>query len=133
MPSAMQNLEARKNDIVMEIARLGDMRAGSISQNFRRCGKPGCHCSRPDDPGHGPYYAYTWKEQGKTHTRNLRPGQELDRLRNQVEHYRSFRGLCRELVDVSEQICDLRGCEDDPGQWMKKKRLTSSARRSPGR
>jgi hypothetical protein len=68
MPSTLQDLEARRDAILLEIARTGDMRAGSISENYRKCGKSSCRCAQPDDPGHGPYYAYTWKEDGKTRT-----------------------------------------------------------------
>ena len=133
MPSTLQDLEARKQEILVEFARIGDMRAGSITENYRRCGKPACRCARSDDPGHGPYYAYTWKEHGKTRTRNLRPGPDLDRLREQVEHYRRFRRLCRELVEVNEEICDLRALDEDEEGWIKKKRPRSSGRRSPAK
>jgi hypothetical protein len=133
MPSTRQNLETRRKEILLDLARLGDMRAGSITENYRRCGKPACRCARPDDPGHGPYYAYTWKEHGKTCTRNLRPGPELDQLREQVEHYRHFRVLCREFVVVNEEICDLRTLDEDQQGWIKKKRRRSSGKRSPAR
>ena len=133
MPSTLQDLEARRDAILLEIARTGDMRAGSITENYRKCGKSSCRCAQPDDPGHGPYYAYTWKEDGKTRTRNLRPGPELDRLGRQVEHYRRFRELSLELIDVNEEICDLRSLEDDRQGWVKKKRRSSSGRRSSAR
>jgi hypothetical protein len=133
MASTLRDLEARRDAILAEMAHLGDMRAGSITENYRRCGKPSCRCAAADDPGHGPYYAYTWKEGGKTRTRNLRPGPELDRLRRQVEHYRSFRKLSQELVDINEEICDLRSVEEDQRGWMKKKRRRNSGRRSPAR
>lgn len=133
MPSTLPDLETRRDAILAEIARLGDMRAGSITENYRRCGKASCRCAAPEDPGHGPYYAYTWKEGGKTRTRNLKPGPELDRLRRQVEHYRSFRALSQEFVDVNEEICDLRSAEEGPQGWRKKKRPRTSGRRSRAR
>jgi hypothetical protein len=133
LSSTLQDLETRKQEILLEIAGLGDMRAGSITENYRRCGKPTCHCAQPDDPRHGPYYAYTWNEFGKTRTRSLCPGPELDLLREQVENYRHFRELCREFVAVNEEICDLRTLEKDHRGWIKKKRRRSSGRSSPAR
>jgi hypothetical protein len=47
-------LERRRSELLEELSRLGDFRAGSITVLVRRCGKPGCRCSRPGDPGHGP-------------------------------------------------------------------------------
>ena len=47
-------LERRRAQVLSEIASVGEMRAGSLTARFRRCGKAGCHCARPDDPGHGP-------------------------------------------------------------------------------
>ena len=52
MPSTLQGLEARRDAILLEIARTGDMRAGSITENYRKCGKSLCRCAKPDDPGH---------------------------------------------------------------------------------
>ena len=49
------------------------------------------------------------------------------------EHYRRFRTLCRELVEVNEEICDLRSLVEDQGGWVKRKRQRSSGRRSPAR
>ena len=130
MLSTLRELEARREAILLEIARTGDMRAGSITENYRRCGRSSCHCAKPDEPGHGPYYAYTWKECGKTRTRNLRPGPELDRLRRQVEHYRRFRALSHEHIDENEELSDLRSLDDDREGWAKKKRQRPSGRRS---
>lgn len=42
------------NNQVEGEAVTGDFRRGSVSENYRRCGKPACHCAQPDDPGHGP-------------------------------------------------------------------------------
>ena len=42
-----------------QLAATGDFRRGSISENYRRCGKPNCACAQPDHPGHGPRYLWT--------------------------------------------------------------------------
>ena len=133
MPTTLKELTSRKEAILLELAGLGDMRAGSISENYRRCGSSSCHCAKDDDRRHGPYYAYTWKEEGRTRTRNLRAGPQLDELRVQVAEYRRFRRLSQERVEISEAICDLRSEEKDDSAWVKKKRRRSSRRSSHGR
>jgi hypothetical protein len=71
MPDSLSALEARRADLLRSIADLNDMRPGSIVGAVWRCGKPNCHCARPDDPGHGPNLRLTYKRLGKTFTEAL--------------------------------------------------------------
>ena len=50
MSSTLQELEARRDAVLCEMARLGDMRAGSISENYRTCAgeDQGNDCPKPD-------------------------------------------------------------------------------------
>ena len=48
-----------RSALLRQVAELGDFQPGSISSPTMRCGKPSCHCAKPDDPGHGPYYQLT--------------------------------------------------------------------------
>ena len=48
---------------------LGDLRPGSLTPRYRRCGKPTCHCAAEGAPGHGPSWSLTWAVEGKTRTR----------------------------------------------------------------
>lgn len=57
MPDPLPALEAQRDDILRQMARIGDMRKGSITETFRCCGKPICACYAAGHPGHGPYYA----------------------------------------------------------------------------
>jgi len=42
-----------------QLAAVGDFRRGSVSKNYRKCGKPNCVCAQPDHPGHGPRFLWT--------------------------------------------------------------------------
>jgi len=47
-----------------ELAELGPMHPGSLSEQYNVCGKPGCRCKDPKNPQkHGPYYqlSFTWR------------------------------------------------------------------------
>jgi hypothetical protein len=111
MPSTLETLEARRGRLLRDLARTGDMRPGSISKNYRRCGKAGCWCASPGKRGHGPYFAFTRKVGGHTKTVNLRPGPLLSKIRKEVAAYRRFRQACRELIEINERICHLRAGE----------------------
>ena len=39
-----------------QFATIGDMRPGSLSANFTKCGNPNCHCAHDVGSRHGPYY-----------------------------------------------------------------------------
>jgi len=74
-------LLTQREAILRQIAELGDMRRGTITEVFRSCGKAGCCCSERKHPGHGPYYAFTSMVEG-----NRPSAQALDRPRCQCHH-----------------------------------------------
>jgi hypothetical protein len=71
MPDSLQDLESRRAVLVKQIAGLGDLRSGSISDTSGRCGKPNCRCHQPGNPVHGPNPRLTYKDHGKTVTESL--------------------------------------------------------------
>jgi len=108
MAQSVEALERQRAEILRQMQALGDMRRGSLVEQHLKCGKSPCCCQAPGHPGHGPYFALTRKVQGKTQTRQFRPGPALARVAREVEAYRRFRQLCDELLAVNERLCDVR-------------------------
>ncbi len=108
MPATLASLEAKRTQLYQELSALGDFRRGTISVNFRRCGKRNCACAQPGHPGHGPQYLWNATIGGKSRARNLRLGPEVEKVAREVETYRTFVHLCADLVAVNEQLCDRR-------------------------
>jgi|SRR6516225_9453617 len=108
MQPSLEALESQRQTLFRQLEQLGDFRRGTISVNYRRCGKSNCACARKDHPGHGPQYLWIASVDGKTRARNLRLGPELGKVEQEVERYRSFVRLCQELVEVNDQICQRR-------------------------
>lgn len=108
MPHSLEALERQRAAILEEIGALGDMRRGSIVEQYLKCGKSPCCCKARGHPGHGPYFTFTRKVQAKTQTRQLRPGPALTKLSREVETFHRFRQLCDQLIEVNERLCDLR-------------------------
>lgn len=136
MPDLLPPLLTQREAILREIAQLGDIRRGNITEVFRSCGKPGCCCSERKHPGHGPYYAFTTKVEGKTKTVQLRPGPRLAKFEREVETYKHFRSLTRRLLEVNEAICNARPEEpaaDSETAVLKKTSRRSSKRSSRGK
>ena len=50
MTESLVSLEAHRTELLRALAKLKDMRHGSVVEAVFRCGKPGCHCARPKVP-----------------------------------------------------------------------------------
>jgi hypothetical protein len=130
MPDSLLDLEGRRAAVQSQIAQLGDMRSGSITATGGRCGNPNCHCHLAGDPGHGPYYRLTRKVNGKTLTETFPSAASLSKAQREVAERQRFRNLSDQLLDVNEQICQLRPVEDTSPSAQEKKRRKRSKRKS---
>jgi len=104
---SLEELTRRRDAIKGELTEIGDMRPGTLVPRFRKCGKPNCHCAKDGDSGHGPSWALTWKSDGKT-TARIIPTEAVERVKEQISEFRRFRELSRNLIDVSENLCDVK-------------------------
>lgn len=111
MPDPLPALEIQRAAIQQQIARLGDMRAGSITTTGGRCGNSRCHCHERDDSGHGPFYRLTRKVDGKTVTETFSTSVLLRKAQNEIAEYHRFRELSHELLEINEKICRARPVE----------------------
>src|SRR5512142_3491555 len=105
---SLPELEAERDRLYAQLASVGDFRRGSVSENYRKCGKPNCACAAPGHPGHGPQYNLTRTVEGRTRARHLKPGPELEKIRREVAEYGRFRDLVGQVTEVSEAICEAR-------------------------
>jgi hypothetical protein len=134
----LAELEARRARLFERLAAVGDFRRGSISENYRRCGKPGCRrCAEPGSRGHGPRWLWTKTVPGRgTAGRQLKPG-EVEKVRGELARYQEFAALAGQIVEVSEAICEARPAlpeADGPApdsEGQKKGSASSSRRRQP--
>lgn len=118
MARSLPDLEQQRAQLYSELAGTGDFRRGSLSLNYRRCGKPNCACAAADHPGHGPRHLWTHSAGGKTLGRQLAPGPELEKVRREVATYKRFVALSQRIVALNEAICESRPvsplAEDEP-------------------
>src|SRR5579863_5681609 len=129
MPESLVDLENRRTAVQAQIGQLGDMRSGSITGTGGRCGNPNCHCHRAGDPGHGPYYRLTRKVKGKTVTETFSSPASLAKAQREVAECQRFRELGEQLLDVNEQICELRPVEEASLLAQEKKRPKRSKKK----
>ena len=108
MSETLPQLERQRGQVVQKIAGWGDFRRGSITSITGRCGKVNCRCHQPGQPGHGPNFRLTRKEQGKTISETFASPAALRKAQREVAEFHRFQALARRLVEVNEKICQLR-------------------------
>ena len=111
---SLSDLETRRARLFEELAAVGDVRRGSVSENYRRCGKPTCRCAREGDRGHGPRFLWTRTVSGRrTRGRQLAAG-EVDKVRAELAAYDRFAAISEQIVEVNEAICEARPPDSAP-------------------
>lgn len=86
--------------ITEDLAKIGFVLPGTITERMRRCGKPNCHCAKDPDALHGPYIQWTRTVAGKTVTKQLTADQWA-RYRPWFNDARQLRELLSRLEALS--------------------------------
>jgi hypothetical protein len=53
MADRLETLERQRMEILTQMQQLGDMRRGSVVEQYLPCGKAPCCCKKPGHPGQG--------------------------------------------------------------------------------
>lgn len=106
--ASLEDLERQRAHLYDELAATGDFRRGSISENYRRCGKPNCACAQPDHPGHGPRYLWTRTVAGRGTKGRQLSAEEVGKVRAELASYHRFAEVSEQIVEVNEAICEAR-------------------------
>ena len=102
-----QTLERKIERIKRELQTLGDLRPGSLSEQYNVCGVEGCHCKASPPKKHGPYYQLSFTRKGKSTSRFVRR-EEVAVVRRQLKSYAKLRALVDEWIDASMELSALR-------------------------
>ena len=137
---SLPELMAERDRLFAQLGMVGDFRRGSVSENWRRCGKPNCACAAPEHPGHGPRFLWTRSAgRRKTVARQLAAG-EVEKVRREIARHAEFATMVEQIIEVNEKICEARPAagsavsEDPSGTGGEKGGSGSrSRRRSPPR
>ena len=131
MPDSLPALEAQRSQILRQISTLSDLRPGSICAVARRCGKPTCHCAKPNDPGHDPQLRLTYRVDGRTVAESFPSPAAFQKAQAEVDEYQRLQKLSADLVAVNQKICRLRPLQK-PEKWSTegKKRLLRCFKKS---
>jgi hypothetical protein len=120
-----RSLEAKIDTIKHEIALLGDLHPGSLSQQFNVCGTRSCRCKADPPIRHGPYHQLSFTWNGRSRSLFVRAA-DLPVVQEQLRTYARLRELVERWVDLSMELSRSR---------LKERRAlaeTAKGRRRPG-
>jgi len=98
----LARLRARYEKHAAELAEIGFMFKGSVTQRFLPCGTASCGCHSDPARRHGPYWQWTSKVKGKTVSRMLTEPQAR-RYREWIANWKRFEKTADALHDISAQ------------------------------
>ena len=107
MTQRRRALEAQIKAIKRELATLGDLRPGSLSQQYNVCGSPGCRCKAARPQKHGPYYQLSYTRKGKDGTRFVKQA-DVPAIRDAMTTSARLRALVDRWIDLATELSDLK-------------------------
>lgn len=105
--SSEAELTARIDTIKSQLSALGDLRPGTLSEQYNVCGTPNCRCKADPPQRHGPYYQLSYSRHGRSRTETVRP-EHLDDVRAQLAAYRRWQTLAEQWIDAAIELDRLR-------------------------
>jgi uncharacterized protein DUF6788 len=93
----------RRRQLLSEVERLAEVAVfGTLSETYRTCGRPGCHCQR-GGLKHGPHLNVSYRgEKGKT-TGYYVPKGAAEATREGVAAWQELQECLRELAELNKE------------------------------
>jgi hypothetical protein len=130
---SLAELEAERDRLYAELSGVGDFRRGSVTENYRKCGKLNCACAAPGHRGHGPRLLWTRSSgRRKTVGRQLAPA-EVEKVRGEVARHGDFAAISEQIAEVNEKICEVRPLAGTGARPAPDGEKGGSSRRSRGK
>jgi hypothetical protein len=133
---SLPELEAERDRLYAQLSLVGDFRRGSVSENYRKCGKPNCACAAADHPGHGPRFLWTRTARGRKTIGRQLAAAEVEKVRRELARHAEFAAISEQIAEVNEKICEARpvtGTASSAAEGEKRGSSRRSRRRSPPR
>ena len=96
----LARLRARCAKHAAELAKVGFMLKGTVTQRMLPCGSPGCRCHGDPPQLHGPYWQWTSKVRGKTVSRMLSEHQAR-RYQEWIANWKRFDKIAEAMHELS--------------------------------
>lgn len=100
-------LSQQIEQIKTKLVKLGDLRPGSLSEQYNTCRTPGCRCKADPPQRHGPYHQLSYSRNGRSRTENVHP-EDLTNVQTQLRNYAQLRDLIDQWIDAGIELDRLR-------------------------
>src|ERR1700752_96382 len=95
-------LRQRKSKVLRHFSLPDNLLPGALTETHTRCGKPGCHCIDPKDPGHAAW-TLTFMSDGQRRVERI-PKQWVAAVAQRVRAGREFQDAVRELLTANAEL-----------------------------
>lgn len=95
-------LRQRKFQLLSRFSLPDDLLPGTLTESHSRCGKPGCHCANPKDPGHSAW-TLTFMSRGKRRVERI-PKEWAETVAQRVRAGREFQDAVREVLTANAEL-----------------------------
>ena len=92
--------------IKRELNELGDLRPGSLSEQYNVCGKPTCRCKASPPQKHGPYYQVSYTRKRRSGTMFVRR-EQVATVKRQIKNYTKMRRLVDRWIEAGAELSSL--------------------------
>jgi len=94
-------LQQKRKQLIQQLQRLDpDMLRGSLVKNYRRCGKPTCHCA--EGKGHEAYYLSV-SMSGRSPIMIYVSLKNQDRVRKALANYQNAQRILEEIITINRE------------------------------
>ncbi len=100
-------LERQIAKIKQDIDSIGDLRRGSLSEQYNVCGTLGCKCKAKSPKKHGPYYQLSFTKNGRSSTKFVN-SKCVRSVKLQVKNYSRLRKLVEKWLESGTELSDLK-------------------------
>jgi len=107
MEKRIHTIERKIGKIKEELLSIGDLRPGSLSQQYNVCGNPNCRCKEDPPRRHGPYYQLSFTRKGRSSTKFVKK-HCLATVRKQLKNYSRLRKLVDTWIELSTELSQLK-------------------------
>ena len=92
--------------IKKDLSELGDLRPGSLSQQYNVCGKPTCRCKASPPEKHGPYYQVSYTRKGRSGTTFVSQ-EAVASVKRQLKNYARLRQLVDRWIEAGAELSSI--------------------------
>jgi hypothetical protein len=95
-------LRKRRRQLVREAPSIEQVMRGTLSEVYKRCGRPNCHCV--DGPGHGPKHYLSVSQPGSWPHRDYVRNADFGRVAEFISNLRKVRETLDEICAINTEL-----------------------------